>query len=281
MHLKPVDLVRGDVPLPSLPDIFQRFSAKLEEPGAKATDFSEILETDPALTMRVLQIVNSAYYSFSSEITNVAHAITIIGLTDLRELILAISVVEFFEGMPSGLISMKSFWRHSVMTGLLARELQQSPGIKIDESMFTAGLLHDVGSLVIFSRLPEMSRSVIELRDREEKPVYLLEQQVIGFDHAAVGQELMQYWRLPDFLHTTVGYHHMPEKAFNFQTETALLALANQLSNELDAGDGLSQHDVALNHQNNSLGISAGVIETAIDQTMEQLESVMASVTGK
>lgn len=280
MSLMPVDLVRGDVPLPSLPDIFQRFTSKLEEPGARATDFSAILETDPALTMRVLQIVNSAYYSFRAEITSVAHAVTIVGLTDLRELILAVSVVEFFNGLPNDLVSMKQFWSHSVQTGLLARELQKTPGLKIEESMFTAGMLHDVGSLVLYNRLPEMSRSVIELRDREQKPVYQLENRIIGFDHAMLGAELMKHWRLPAFLQETVACHHAPEAAREFPREAHLLALANAISNRLQQEPKLTAGLVAEEFADNHLSISTGLIEAAVIQAQEQLESVMSSIVG-
>lgn len=281
MPLMPVDLVRGDVPLPSLPDIFQRFTRKLEEPGAKASDFSAILETDPSLTMRVLQIVNSAYYSFRAEITSVAHAVTIVGLTDLRELILAVSVVEFFNGLPNDLISMKQFWSHSVQTGLLARELQKSPGLKIDESMFTAGMLHDVGSLVLYNRLPEMSRSVIELRDREHQPVYKLENRIIGFNHAMLGAELMRHWRLPEFLQETVGCHHEPDVARQFPREAQLLALANAISNRQQQDPKLSAALLAAEFANNHLSISGELIEAAIIQAQEQLESVMSSIVGR
>jgi len=279
MSLMPSDLVRGDVPLASLPDVFQRFSEKLEDPGAKASDFADILQTDPALTMRVLRIVNSAYYSFSSEITNIAHAITIIGLGDLRELILAVSVAEFFKGLPNELVSMETFWRHSVMTAILAAELQKSPPVQTSESMFTAGLLHDVGSLVIYNKIPEMAKSVIELQERENKPVQELELRVIGFDHAAVGTELMQFWRLPEFLVQTVANHHKSEADGDFVFESQLLSMANEMAHEVLDKKGVSAVDVAESFAANDLKISVGSIETAIDHSLEQLESVLQTIT--
>ena len=88
MQLQPIDLVRGEIELPTLSNIYLQFTQKLDQPGAKADDFAEIISADPALTAKLLKIVNSAYYSFSATITDVGHAITIVGLTELREIVL-------------------------------------------------------------------------------------------------------------------------------------------------------------------------------------------------
>lgn len=234
MQLMPLDLVRGEVNLPLLPDIYHRFNDKLADPSARAQDFSDIISTDPALTMRLLRIVNSAYYRFEAEIDDVSHAVTIIGLGELRDLVLAVCVVEFFEDLPNQVISMDSFWRHSVLTALIARELQQLPAMRTRHSLFTAGMLHDIGAPVFYNRMPEVAASVVDRSQREQLPRYLIEREILGFDHAAIGSALAAHWRLPHFLSVVIGQHHAPVKVEEFGLESCLLAVADQLSHAPD-----------------------------------------------
>lgn len=280
MQLMPIDLVRGDVELPSLSVVFQQFTTKLDDPGARAEDFAEIISTDTALTVRLLKLVNSAYYSFSSTITDVPHAITIIGLNELRDMILAISVVEFFDGLPNELVSMQTFWQHSVLTGLLAKEMQTSPQIKSRQSLFTAGMLHDVGSLVIFNRLPEQARAVLERQQREDRPRHLVERDVIGFDHAAVGAELMKHWELPEFLVEVVGCHLEPKQAGQFAEETGVVDLANRLAALLSEQEmpGEAMLQELMRGSGDSLRLTVSDLEAAIEQAKEKLGSVLAAV---
>ena len=277
MQLMPIDLVRGDVELPSLSNVFQQFTAKIDDPRATAEDFSEIISADPSLTVKLLKIVNSAYYSFSSTITDVAHAITIIGLNDLREMVLAISVVEFFDGLPNDLVSMKSFWKHSVLSGLLAKEFQALPAIKSRQSLFTAGMLHDVGSLVMFNRLPEISRTVLEQNDREETPRYLLERQIIGFDHAAVGGELMSYWELPEYLVDVVSHQYEPEQAEKFSEEAFVIKLVSEIARSQEAGE-FTVSRIMEQLSEATLTISESDLEASIAVANENLSSVLAAI---
>lgn len=278
MHLMPIDLVRGDVELPLLSSVFQQFTAKLDEPGATAEDFSDIISTDPSLTARLLKIVNSAYYSFAATITDVQRAVTIVGLNDLRDMILAISVVDFFDGLPNDLVSMKSFWTHSVLTGLLAKEMQSSPAVKSKQSLFTAGMLHDVGSLVIYNRLPEMARSVLERHDRGEAPRYLLEREIIGFDHAAVGGELMKHWELPDYLVDVVKYHHDPQKAQTFKEEAMVIQLTNKVARSVENGDKSVSEIMQDLADSSMLAISENDLDVSIAKAQEKLASVLSAV---
>ena len=277
MQIMPIDLVRGEVELPSLSNVFQQFTAKLDDPGATAEDFSDIISTDPALTVRLLKLVNSAYYSFAATITDVAHAITIIGLNDLREMILAISVVEFFEGLPNELTGMQTFWNHSVLTGLLAKEMQSSTAIKSKQSLFTAGMLHDVGSLVFYNRLPEIARSVLERNDREHQPRYLLEREILGFDHAAIGGELMRHWELPEFLSDVVANHHEPQQSKAFTEEAMVINLTDKIARNLEKGEE-SVQQIMYEIGDISLGVSETDVEVSVSKAREKLSSVLSAI---
>lgn len=277
MQLQPMDLVRGEVELPSLSDVFQQFTAKLDDPLAKSQDFAEIISIDPSLTAKVLKMVNSAYYSFSATITDIPHAITIIGLNELRELVLAISVVDFFDGLPNDLISMKAFWYHSILTGLLAKEINRHPSLKSRESVYTAGMLHDVGSLVFYNRLPEMAKSVLELSQRQSRSRYSVEKDVIGFDHAAIGKALIEHWGLPEFLIEVVAAHHQPEKSDDYELEAKVVNFADKIARLLEQDTPVDQ----LVREKSSMleDVSEDHLRESIENAQSALDSVLSAVS--
>lgn len=277
MQLQPIDLVRGEIELPTLSHIYLQFTQKLDEPGAKANDFAEIISSDPSLTTKLLKIVNSAYYSFNATITDVGHAITIVGLSELREMILAICVVDYFEGLPNKLISMEEFWQHSIYTGLLSREIQRSVAMNTSESMFTVGLLHDLGSLVFYNRLPEIARSVLEISERQERLRYEVEREELGFDHAAIGAALIEHWGLPEFLIQVIKFHHAPEQATDYAKETLLLNMADKISRLVENKAPLSEIS-ELNRDYASLKLKDEVLLACKDRVDEQLQSVLSAI---
>lgn len=285
MQLQPIDLVRGEIELPTLSNIYLQFTQKLDQPGAKADDFAEIISADPALTAKLLKIVNSAYYSFSATITDVGHAITIVGLTELREIVLAICVVDYFEGLPNKLISMEEFWEHSIYTGLMAREMQRSLSIETSDSMFTVGLLHDLGSLVFYNRLPEIARSVLEISERQERSRFEVEREELGFDHAAIGAALIEHWGLPEFLIQVIKFHHSPDQIKDQAIENLpehskqvlILNMADKISRLVEkGGSGADILEVNRNYQ--ALGLKNETLLACKERVDEQLQSVLSAV---
>ncbi|HED14279.1 MAG TPA: HDOD domain-containing protein [Gammaproteobacteria bacterium] len=229
MKIHPIDLVRKGKALPSLPDIYQRFSEKLQDPTASAVDFSNIIESDPALALRLLRIANSVYYSFSAQITQIPRAITVVGLQELHSMILAVSVTKVFSHLPDHLINMQKFWQDSIRCGVLARILGASNHQKSRSTLFTAGLLLDIGSLVTYIRLPEVAKKILVEAERQQRPQREIETKILGFDHARVGAELINYWKLPDYLQEMVATHHQPQLAKNHPDDATLLYHAHQL----------------------------------------------------
>jgi len=229
MNIQPIDLVRKGRPLPSLPDIYQRFSEKLQDPTAAATDFSLIIESDPALALRLLRIANSAYYSFSAKITEIPRAITVVGLQELQSMILAVSVVKLFSHLPDQLMNMRKFWKNSIRCGVLARVLGATIHQKPKSSLFTAGLLLDIGSLLIYMRIPEVAKKILVELNRQQKNQCEIETKILGFDHARVGAVLIEYWKLPTYLQEMVATHHRPALAKDHTADAVLLHQAHQL----------------------------------------------------
>ena len=190
MSTTPEDLVDQVTTLVSLPEVYVRLSALLDDPDATSADLGEVIRHDPGLATRLLRIVNSAFYALPSRIDDLTGAVTIIGRNDLRDLALATVAVETFDKIACDLVDMSTFWHHSVFCALIARLLGKRCNSHHTERLFGAGLLHDVGQLVIYHELPELARQALAGAEASDDGLYRAEKQVLGFTHAEVAREL-------------------------------------------------------------------------------------------
>ncbi len=234
--LDPRDLVQGVVRLVSLPEVCVRISEMLDDPLVSAADLGQIISQDVSLTARLLKIVNSAFYGFPSRIETVTRAITIIGMRELRGLVLAASVIEAFGRIPNRLIDMSAFWRHSVYCGVVAQLLACRCHVLHSERLFVAGLLHDIGKLILANRLPTRMEEVVHVMETEVMPAVLAERVVLGFDHATVGGALLEAWKMPSSLRECVAYHHSPEEALVDALDVSLVHIANIMTGLAEGG---------------------------------------------
>ncbi len=228
--------------LVSLPGVFYRVNELVESPTAGMEQIGEIISQDPGLTARVLRMANSAMYGFSRKVDTVARALTTIGTKKLRDLVLATSTIDAFEGIPNELVTMEDFWTHSIRCGCAAKLLAEQSGRRATaDSLFVAGLLHDIGQLVIFSQLPGESHAILTraMEDVDETAISRYEHEQLGFDHAELGAELLAHWHLPELFVATLRWHHQPEAADRLQAECAIVHIANSIAvmAELDSTD--------------------------------------------
>lgn len=236
MDRTPRDLLRGYVEVSSLPLIHLRLEEAINNPKKSMSDIAKIIRDDPGLTARLLRIVNSAFYSFPSRVETISQAVTIVGTQQLSALALATSVMKMFKGLPEDLVSMDSFWRHSIACGLAARQLGTVRREANAERFFVAGMLHDIGRLVMFTKLTEPSREILMIAKQEQRLLYEIERERLGFTHAVVGGVLLQTWKLPTSLEETVMYHHNPTAATRFPIETAIIHVADVIVHAMDLG---------------------------------------------
>lgn len=232
--LNPHDIVKGVSNLVSLPEACVRVNEMAENPRYTAADIGKVISQDAGLTARLLKIVNSAFYNNVSRIDTISRAITVIGIRDLRDLILATSAIRTFSHIPSVLMDMDSFWRHSIATAAVAKILASHCRILHGERLFVAGLLHDIGQLVLCIKIPELMRVAL-LRARDASlPGHCAEREVLSFDHSQVGAELMRLWRLPESLQEVAEFHHHPGGAQQFFLETAIVHMAGIIANQVE-----------------------------------------------
>lgn len=228
----PEALVADVRDLISLPEIAIQVNRMVDDPQYSATDIGEVISRDPSLTARLLRIANSPFFGLSTKVATVNRAVALIGSKQLRDLVVATSAIGCFRGIPNQLVSMDDFWYHSLYCGLAARALGQRRRLPHADSLFVAGLLHDIGQLVIFHRLPEKARVALQLsvEDPHAVDMHQAEQRVLGFDHAQVGGLLLQHWRLPALLEECVALHHNPTAARRFPAEVATVHIANVIA---------------------------------------------------
>lgn len=242
MTLTPQALVNKSLELVSAPTTYARLDALISDPDSAIDDISAVINTDPALTTRLLKIVNSPFYGFPSQINTISRAITIIGTRELTHLVLATSVMNAFRGIPANLMDMDTFWRHSLACAITAKYLAEATHQTNHEQYFIAGLLHNIGSLVLYQSVPELAREAINSARFGHEVLHEAEKRIIGFDHAEVGAILIQNWRLPESLAQVARYHHQPGKAEQDQLGVAIVHIADILVSSVPFGHNGDQH---------------------------------------
>lgn len=238
------DVVTGSIKLVSVPELYVRIHEAVESPNASTVEIGKIISQDPALTAHLLRIANSPLYGFSNRIDTISRAIMVIGTRGLSALVLAASAVDVFAKIPSDMINMASFWRHSIYSAVIARILANRCNILHSERLFVSGMLHDVGQLITFHKLPEMAREALfRCRDLGQTR-YQAERDVMGFDHAQVGGEVLRSWRLPGSIVDAVAYHHEPTGAPDHGLEASITHVATCLASTVEASDP-GEHEIS------------------------------------
>lgn len=281
-RLQAADLVSGVVRLVSLPEVCIRVNEMMDDASTSASDIGKVISQDTGLTARLLKIVNSSFYGSPSKIETVTRAVTVIGLRELRGLVLAASAIETFSKIPNDILNMVQFWRHSVYCGVVAQLLADRCNVLHSERLFVAGLLHDIGKLILCHRLPSEAKIVVDRMKSDKLMDFEVEQDIIGFDHAEVGGELIKAWKMPVSLGQAIRYHHNPAKAEDISMEICLVHMANVVTGlaeqELDV-------DVELNIQPiaqvawDITGLDESVIEPILKEAgplfIDALESIL------
>ncbi|OAI11855.1 MULTISPECIES: HDOD domain-containing protein [Methylomonas] len=227
------DLLRGDIQLVSPPNVYFLLKKIIDDPQKSASDAAFVIEDDAALALKVLKIVNSAFYGFPSQVSSIAKAISLIGMRELQNLVLAMVVVERFSELPGQLLSMHDYWARNLRCALLARALDKLLGKRYADTAFVCGLVHNIGQLVFYRRIPVLAREVDLLLQSQAQPEsddeVRIEQSVIGFDHFQVGAELCRLWKLPEVIVESVRLHCYPDTLAPCADIAAIVRLANLL----------------------------------------------------
>lgn len=225
------DLLKGDVQLTSPPNIYFELQRIIEDPNKSLTDVGWVIEKDPALSMRLLRMVNSAFFGFAGKIASINHAVTLIGIKELQNLVLAMVIIERFSSMPGGMLSMYEFWSRSLRCALLSKALCEYRNNKHEvDAMFICGLLHDIGQLIFYRRIPVLAREVGLMIEATGIDEIRAEIKIIGFDHYQAGAELARLWKLPEIVSVTMAAHDDVDYTDTFAEAASIVRAASRLT---------------------------------------------------
>ena len=221
----------------SLPLFYSQLSEAIDHPRSSIGDIAKIISEDQGLTARILKLANSPLFGYFSKIDTITQAVTIIGVLQVRDLALALSVMDVFKGIPEDLVNMEQFWRHSIATGLASRILATSQRESNLERFFVAGILHDVGRLVMYVRVPEICLELLEECRSSGRLLHRAERERFGFDHADVGGALLRRWKIPPRVAEPVGTHHNCSRGDQYPREACILHFADITAHALQIGN--------------------------------------------
>ncbi|MEW5773783.1 MAG: HDOD domain-containing protein [Thermodesulfobacteriota bacterium] len=241
---------------------------------ASLEDIGRTIGQDQGLTARVLTLANSAYYGLQAEVTTPGRAVAVLGLCEVRTLVLAVGVAAMArERVPARLLDLAAYWRHQAVTAQAARLLARRLGLDSD-ALYTAAMLHDLGKLLAAMHRPGDWMAITSLEQNKGLPAFMAEDAHWGIDHALVGAMTLSSWNLPLAITDPVSWHHAPDLAPGHAAEAGALALADALAHHVDGPATPTGLDIAAALDRAGLdqgAIMAELLAAVQDPALEQL----------
>ncbi|MDR1945855.1 MAG: HDOD domain-containing protein [Desulfovibrio sp.] len=219
----------------TLPTIFHRLVGMINNPIVNSEELSKVIAVDPALTAKLLKLVNSPFFGLPYKIDSISRAVLIVGTKQLVMLSMGATLIAAFKGLPVSLVNMQSYWSHSISCGAACRLLCAGAGVQNAEGFFVSGLLHDIARLLIYTQLPDHARYIVTEAARRNVTVHDMELETLGYAHEDLGAELLRSWNCPTELVQRVLMHHqiLPPDC---PAGDVILPTANMLSQALGYG---------------------------------------------
>jgi len=235
--------------LPSIPALYGRIVDKLRNPDVGLDEVGELIAQDPGMTAKILKLVNSSFFGLRRQISSCTEAVTYIGIDTIKSLVLSIDAFSQFDQVKCKQFSIECLWAHSQETATLAREIarMEDADRKVADECYVAGLLHDIGKLILAANFPEQYELVLQERGLHDLGIADAEEQFFCANHAIVGGYLLGLWGLPVPVVEAITFHHYPARGPHkgFGPLTAVYA-ANRLlgaSSQLEDDNSQASHD--------------------------------------
>ncbi len=268
-------IIKDPKDLPSLPAVFNKIMRCAQDPESTHKELEATIQHDPGLTTQILKIANSSFYGFSQKVETLSHALGTIGTEQLTNLMVGMMVIEQFKGIPEKFVTMESFWAHSIASGIAAKEIAALILPDKKEELYLAGMLHDIGSLILFKHRADQSRDALEYCNEWGMKLSDAERIVFEFDHAELGAHLFEYWDLPEIFVHTIRHHHAPNKAPRHAVETAIVHLADYITmNNCLGSSGEHQYPYLNPHVLNRLNLTERSMADVSEKTIDSFEEI-------
>ncbi|WP_250658658.1 HDOD domain-containing protein [Alkalimarinus coralli] len=196
--------------IPTFQESVHRILALTTSPDCAAKDLVQVIEHDPILTIKVLKLVNSAYFGLSQEVTSVNHSVVYVGINTIKNVAISVATTGALPKNNKAGLNMNRFWAHSLAVGVIAKLLAENKGVGKNEqaNYFVGGLLHDIGKVLFAHFIPAEYQAVLHKAESENISLHLAEKELLGFDHSEIGAMVAQKWQLPADLIDSIKSHH-------------------------------------------------------------------------
>ena len=255
--LKKLDSIKD---IPTLPTIVFELNELLQDPNTPITDISDIIEKDQAMSLRVLKLVNSAFYGIHKEVNDIGNAIVLLGFNTVRNAIVSLGVINSFSGVKSleG-FDISDFWKHSLAVAVVSKSLAEKTKIASPDSCFVGGLLHDIGKVILAQYFQDLFEKVWNAAKRENISFYEAEKKEISIDHGRIGAYLATNWELPESFIDVIRWHHDVRNDSESKKMILIIYLSDIIVNSYNADpegniDLSAMHPAALKFLKKQLG---------------------------
>ena len=223
--------------LPSIPMIMMEVSRLIEEPGASATKLGKMISKDQGLVTKILSVANSPLYGIPRRVSTIDFAIVILGFNHIKNIVIALSMMEAFKSVTGTHFDQKRYWEHSFMIATAAKKIADDLGYRTSGEVFTAGLLHDLGIPIIFKYFNKEYLQIINQVELTGRSYYSLENEILGLTHSDIAKYLMDKWNLPINLTEAIQYHHTPSMCPTDPIVASLIHLADHMTQKFEVGN--------------------------------------------
>ncbi|MDR2050290.1 MAG: HDOD domain-containing protein [Deltaproteobacteria bacterium] len=277
--MDPINIVQMEVHLPPIPAVLGELQEVTSNPYVSSSTVGEVVVKDPSLTAWLLKLVNSPFFGFTTKVDTVSRAITLLGLEQFKVMAMGSMLNSLSNQLPPNIIDLDAFWRHSIATALAAQTIWKVMKREESERLFVAGLLHDCGLLALAYTAPKTFVHLEQACKGANKPRYMVEQELVDFDHARLGGMLLHRWNMPLSLVMAVLRHHQVETPERYM-EASVVHLADIIAVTVA---GQSDVDIVPPLEPavwKTLGLKSANLSYVADSMMERLAEMCQMMRG-
>jgi HD-like signal output (HDOD) protein len=213
--------------LPTLPIVSQKILQLMADENVSYRDIVKLVENDQSLALKIMKIANSAFFGSLTKISSLEHAMVKLGMNEVRSIVLAVSVYDFFSNTDSGSFDRERFWKHGIICSQTAKYLGSHYRIGNDDTLFLSGLVHDMGKAVLDEYFHDEFLNIINYLEMKKSTFSEAEKAILGTTHYQIAAKLLSQWKFPKKIILQVLYHHAPWADKTFETGSIMVYLAN------------------------------------------------------
>ncbi len=249
------DRVKGCARLPSLRSIDSALRELMDSDRRYTHQISEIIRRDPSLTARLLRLVNSVYYGLTTPINSIEEAVFYLGVRQIRQLAMVTPVIEDFTKLAGNTpFPWREFWQHCIGVAIMTREVISCVHVPADDSDYVAGLVHDMGKIVMAATFPDHFVEIQRRAASDGRPLLVIESEVLGINHAELGATYLKNHNLPAIMIEAARYHHEPEHASQQRQIIAAVQIADLLVRHAGVGNSGDPSIITMETWSNASG---------------------------